>query len=289
MKLLSFLVIWVSCLLSKVLALNTAVPYQLLYFYYGYKIEFASLPAAERMISPTCRHRAKPGTAEGAAVEVAIAAQGLPGICTFGEFVLNVLGKQTGKHYTGTGLTIDPDSSAAKDLPTDKTIKLRMSTRLIRDNEKQLPLKNMIDAVTKQIQTSRSRAAASPDISSKVTALLPKAAGYVRIITQWRLEDMASLKEDEFRAKNTDWVDFIVMDPAVDAFDLDGEKVLFSYKDINIGKTIDAATTFSAEEKDKLKTWSDAYVKLDSVQNHQTIIDTLNDTTTKLNGTPECI
>lgn len=288
MKLLSFLVIWVSCLLSRVLALNTAVPYQLLYFYYGYKIEFASLPAAERMIAPTCRHRAKPGTAEGVAVEAAIAAQGLPGICTFGEFALEVLGKQSAKHYTGTGLTIDPDSSAAKDLPTDKTIKLRMSTKLIRGTVKQPPLKDMLDSVTKQIQTSRSRAAASPDISSKVTALLAKAAGYVRIITQWRLEDMASLKEDAFRDKMSDWVDFIVINE-VDAFDLDGKKVLLSYEDIDMGKTLDAATALSGKDTSALKKWSEEYTASDTVQNHQTIIDTLNDTTTKLNGTPECI
>lgn len=75
----------------------------------------------------------------------------------------------------------------------------------------------------------------------------------------------------------------------VDAFDLDGEKVLSSYEDIDIGKTIDAATTLSAEDKDGLKTWSKDYTDSDTVQNHQTIIDTLNDTTTKLNGTPECI
>jgi hypothetical protein len=124
--------------------------------------------------------------------------------------------------------------------------------------------------------------------SAKVAALLPKAANYVRIITQWRLEDMASIKEAAFRDKMSKWVDFMVMNK-VDAFDLDGEKVLLSYEDIDIGKTIDAATTFSAEDKDGLKTWSKDYTDSNTVQNHQTIIDTLNDATTKLNGTPGCI
>ncbi|KFX89522.1 hypothetical protein V490_06963 [Pseudogymnoascus sp. VKM F-3557] len=286
MKSLSFLVIWVLCLVNEVLALNTAVPYQLLYFYYGYKIEFSSLPAAERKIAVKCTHRAKPGTAEGAAVEAAIAAQGLPGICTFGEFALHVLGKKSGKLYTGTGITIDPDSSAAKDFPTNEANGLRMSTTIL-PGETQRPLKVIIDAVTKQIQISRSRAAASPDVLSKVTALLTKATGYVRIIVQWRLQDMASLKGVDFREKNSKWVEFIVMNK-VDTFDLDGKKVLSSYEDIDIGKTINAGTTLSAEDKEKLETWSKAYTDLDKVQNHQTLIDTLNDTTTKLNGTPEC-
>lgn len=73
------------------------------------------------------------------------------------------------------------------------------------------------------------------------------------------------------------------------AFDLDREKVLLTYKDIDIEKTIGAATTLLAEDKDGLKTWSKDYTDSDTVQNHQNIIDTLNDTTTKLNGTPECI
>ncbi|KFY49142.1 hypothetical protein V495_00698 [Pseudogymnoascus sp. VKM F-4514 (FW-929)] len=286
MKSLSFLVIWVLFLVNEVLALNTAVPYQLLYFYYGYKIEFSSLPAAERKIAVKCIHRAKPGTAEGAAVEAAIAAQGLPGICTFGEFALHVLGKQSGKLYTGTGITIDPDSSAAKDFPTNEENGLRMSTKILSDN-KPRALKDVIDVVTKQIQMSRSRAAASPDVSSKVTALLTKATGYVRIIVHWRLQDMASLKGVEFRKANPDWVKFIVMNK-VDTFDLDGKKVLSSYEDIDIGKTINAGTTLPAEEKDKLEAWSKKYTELNTVQNHQTLIDTLNDTTTKLNGTPEC-
>lgn len=45
----------------------------------------------------------------------------------------------------------------------------------------------------------------------RVAALLPKAADYVRIITQRRLEDMASIKEAAFRDQMSKWVDFMVM------------------------------------------------------------------------------
>ena len=47
-------VLGLCAIASKVLALNEAMPYEMLYFYNVYKMEFAAVPAADRRIATTC-------------------------------------------------------------------------------------------------------------------------------------------------------------------------------------------------------------------------------------------
>lgn len=105
-------------------ALNAAVPYEILYYYYSYKIEYMLLPASLRLIGTGCTH-SKVNGAAGDAVEVAIQVQGLKGICNYDEFVEHVLKDAALPDYnnghrlpmnedsTYFSATIDPDSSVA--------------------------------------------------------------------------------------------------------------------------------------------------------------------------------
>ena len=78
--------------LQSVNALNVAGPYELVYLYYVYKIEYATVPAGSRKIAPGCVHRPYTGNAAAplgvidAANTAAAVAQGVVGICTFKEF-----------------------------------------------------------------------------------------------------------------------------------------------------------------------------------------------------------
>ncbi|OBT89628.1 hypothetical protein VE02_01781 [Pseudogymnoascus sp. 03VT05] len=165
-----------------------------------------------------------------------------------------MIGQKSKPNYTGTGLTIDPDSSVAGDFHETKPLK--MSTKIIRDTVKQKSLKEMVDAVTKQVQISRAKVAASPDILAKVNAILPKAAGYIRIVKEWRLEVMVAVKKTSLQedADAGKWFDSLVMNDNVEVLDLDEKKVILSYADFDVDKTIDAGTGFSAEDKAAFKT-----------------------------------
>jgi hypothetical protein len=129
------IVFWLAVALQGVNALNAANPYEMVYMYYAYKMEWASgVAAADRKIAPGCTHKAYTGipTAPLALIEnanlAAMATQGVSGICTFFDFW-----KYAGTHtwlqmWTGQEIakpnptqppltrTIDPDADRIADV-----------------------------------------------------------------------------------------------------------------------------------------------------------------------------
>lgn len=262
---LGFFFLWVSFLLSEVSAVYTAAPYQLLYLYYAYKIEFTAMPVASRTIAKGCTHERVPGSA----VEAAIVAQSLEGICTFGEFTRHIIGEESLPNYTGTGSTIDPDSSVADDLPQDRT-----APQITYNSKKILPLydnkgvpniqlKPVINGITDAVQLARNTAAKNSDISAKLAPLLTKAIGYARIVAGFRIEDTVQFKKDSFNKFMKQWVKYLEPKIVV-IFDLDGEKFLSTYTDIDTLGTIDNADAnadppLKQSDKDALLKWSNGY------------------------------
>jgi hypothetical protein len=86
------IVFWLSVVLQSVNALNAAGPYELVYLYYAYKMEYATVAAGSRKIAPGCVHTPFAGNAAAplgvidAANTAAAVTQGVVGICTFYEF-----------------------------------------------------------------------------------------------------------------------------------------------------------------------------------------------------------
>ena len=87
------LAFWLSAVLQGVAALNAAQPYEMVYMYTAYKLEFQTVAAGQRKIAPGCTHRPLPPRvtagplydAEQAFLADAATA-GLAGICSFNDF-----------------------------------------------------------------------------------------------------------------------------------------------------------------------------------------------------------
>lgn len=90
------MVFWLSVALQGVDALNAAAPYEMVYLYNAYKMEYLTVPAGSRKIAPGCRHTpytgnpAAPLALIAANTNAASIAQGVVGICTFNEFMQHV-------------------------------------------------------------------------------------------------------------------------------------------------------------------------------------------------------
>ena len=90
------IVFWLSLALQGVNALNAAAPYEMVYLYNAYKMEFLTVAAGSRKIAPGCTHvpytgapQAPLGLINANIVATAIA-EGVEGICTFYEFMDHV-------------------------------------------------------------------------------------------------------------------------------------------------------------------------------------------------------
>ena len=113
-------IFWLSVLFNAVTALNVAAPYEVMFFYSAYKMEFATVAKDSRTLAPGCTHVPKlygdktgtspPAIAETAFVNSAVDA-GIAGICSFDEFLKHI-GSSGWNGYKSSyqrGLTISPD------------------------------------------------------------------------------------------------------------------------------------------------------------------------------------
>src|SRR6266487_3029394 len=108
------LLLGLSVLLSEVWALNDAIPYELLWFYSAYKMDYKTHKAADRTIVRNCVHQ--PPISGAAAIEAAFIQEtvdaGVQGICHFDEFVKHVGGADFDKwRKSAAGWTLNPDVS----------------------------------------------------------------------------------------------------------------------------------------------------------------------------------
>jgi hypothetical protein len=268
-------ILWTSALLGEVHALNNALPFEVLNYYYSYKAEYKLNPSMGRLIGFNCEHK-KDESLAGQAVELAILAQGLEGICTFDEFTRNILIEQRKPLYTvgGTGLTIDPDSSVRTNFPgPDKPQFLYDITELLPTyapaaGEEKLPLEKAIDLVGSAVDRARYSAQANTGALSEVDTMLEKAIGYIKIATQYRIGDQYNPKIKSLGSVKGNAVRLPTIEenkPATTILDIDGtslgtyanKAVPEIYYNIDIKATIaNANPPLTASHKEALLKWS---------------------------------
>lgn len=209
--------------------------YELLYFHHSYKAEFALVPQSKRTIGTGCGHTAG---AAGSAVELAITAQGLQGICTFDEFVRHVLRGMDLDRYTtdSHGNTMDPDSKVSANFGQTNDRAMGYSFKHIfpevdvHDRAESLVIKGVADAV----QKARMATEAGPAVLSRVALMLPKIAGYISITSQYRISGQTEpkLKSLEVKSGADDrWVRYVALSEHK-ILDLDGKTEIASYSDL---------------------------------------------------------
>jgi hypothetical protein len=90
------IVFWLSVALQGVNALNAAAPYEMVYLYNAYKMEFLTVAAGSRKIAPDCTHTPFTGNAASPLgqintnINAAAITKGVVEICTFYEFMQHV-------------------------------------------------------------------------------------------------------------------------------------------------------------------------------------------------------
>ncbi|KFY47136.1 hypothetical protein V494_00157 [Pseudogymnoascus sp. VKM F-4513 (FW-928)] len=261
-----------SIIIGEACAMNVAVPYELLFFYHSYKAEFALLPQSKRTIGPRCGHTAG---AANSAVELAITAQGLQGICTFDEFVRHVLIDLDRYTVDSHGNTIDPDSKVSANFDQANKASMRYIFKHIfpevdlDDADKRAqPL--LIEGLADAIQKARMTTEAGSAVLSRVALMLPKIAGYINIVSQYRISGQTEpkLKSLERLAGGEDklWFRYVALSEHK-ILDLDGKTEIASYSDLDFDKTLanaNAASDLTSKNKRVLKDWSTKYPLSDS-------------------------
>lgn len=90
------IVFWLCVALQGVDALNAAAPYEMVYLYNAYKMEYITVAAGSRKIAPGCTHTPFTGNAASplgqinANINAAAITEGVVGICTLYEFMQHV-------------------------------------------------------------------------------------------------------------------------------------------------------------------------------------------------------
>jgi hypothetical protein len=156
----SFALLWFITIL-EVYANNLAAPFELLWYYSAYKIEWKS-GTHPRALATGCKH--SPATA----FDSAAAAAGLSGICTFDEFVQHV-GQNNEWAGFHSGEPLDPNDKKVKAAfdtfaagPPKRTWRLNLAALLpdhpgvVQGNK--APLGPAIDTTLSIIQRSRDAA-----------------------------------------------------------------------------------------------------------------------------------
>ncbi|KAI9729524.1 MAG: hypothetical protein M1818_008497 [Claussenomyces sp. TS43310] len=188
----SHLLIWLTLCLET-FALNAAAPFELLYFYSAYKIEWTSLDSSGRTIATGCRHSPNNFPAGESAYAAAATAAGVKGICTFDEFVKYVGRTQSFIRYRYTAATITPDPATIK-VKFQQTFgvypalaydpaKLLPTWASVRANT---PLTPIIKQITNAVQTARE---VVTDANALVATEVANSKSYLQIIQQLRLKD----------------------------------------------------------------------------------------------------
>lgn len=114
------IIFWLFLLLEDACASDAALPYELLWFYGAYKMEFKTRPLDTRDMARGCVHvplKVGAGLAAEQAFIATTEEQGVEGICAFDEFVRHIGGPQFEKWYSsvkGWSLTPDPADAAIK-------------------------------------------------------------------------------------------------------------------------------------------------------------------------------
>lgn len=273
-----------SVFLNEVHALNAAVPYELLYFYHSYKLEFTLLPASSRTMGKACKHKAVATTA-GNAVEAAITSQGLTGICTFDEFVKHVLKATDVMRYTSgsTGLTIDPDNRVAtnfpvKGVPIEYNVHRVVVNYRVGTTKPTVSMPGLFDLVADRVQSARVYTETSDPTLAKVPLMLTKATTYLKAVAALRINDQLKFKLGAFKAipSSASWSNFIAT-PTKSVLGLDGKPIV-TYNDLDVQLTIDnAGDEISDSTRTSIQNWSQNYPGPDvKAGKHLRIINAVN-------------
>jgi hypothetical protein len=193
----SILIVWLVATLGA-FANNSAAPFELLWYYTAYKIEWRS-GLTPRTLATTCHH------APEATFDTAAAAAGLAGICTFDEFVQHCgqNGDWAGFH---SGEPLDPNDKNVKSTfdtyskgPPKRNWRLNLAALLpnhpIVHTGNSAPLGPAIDATLGVIQDAREHAPGDSHIDDWVT----KGAAYATTATQYREQEQSKRTRKFFR------------------------------------------------------------------------------------------
>ena len=192
----SLLLVWLTAVLG-VSALNAAVPFQLLWYYTAYKIEWRS-GISPRNIATGCHH------APSAAFDAVASAAGVSGICTFDEFVHHLDDKAEIKTFT-TGEPLDPNDQAVRQawndyLSTRKNLRWQGSlSRLISETHPAVAGKAGLTPVISELLgcVQDARDYASDD--RLIDGWLKKSIAYLKATSQIRMADQAPHLKDWFQ------------------------------------------------------------------------------------------
>ncbi|KAL5352975.1 hypothetical protein ACLOAV_002924 [Pseudogymnoascus australis] len=277
--------LWMIFLSIEVNANDLAFPFEMLFFYYSYKAEFTALPQGSRTIGKGCQH-----VTAGADIEASMVAQGVAGICTFNEFVKEVLNKKHLSFYTHdgndalidypSGRTIDPDHNVVGNFARKTNWLYNTAALLDKYRGKPPPAQaTVFRDITDNIQTAR-RNAVTP---SKLTSSLASIVAYTKVATQYRIGAQALLQVAPLRLFPK-WSPYIHI-PTADILGPDGSKI-GDYQFFDSTKTIDAAgDTVSEQDKTDLKDWSINYPASDQPTiNHMSVIYGGQDTITRVSS-----
>lgn len=191
----SLLVAWLTAVLS-VFALNDAVPFELLWYYTAYKIEWRS-GISPRNIATGCRH------APSAAFDAAASAAGVSGICTFDEFVKHLDSKDLFKDFA-TGAPLDPKDQTVRQawtkfLSTRENIRWQGSlSRLISETNPSVAGKAGLTPVIVELLGCVQDARDYAGDDHLIDVWLKKSTAYLKATSQIRMVDQAPHLKDWF-------------------------------------------------------------------------------------------
>jgi hypothetical protein len=194
----SLLLVWLTAVLG-IFALNDAAPFELLWYYTAYKIEWRS-GISPRSIATGCHH------APSTAFDATASAAGVSGICTFDEFVKHLDDKAMFKNFV-TGEPLDPKDEAVRQAWTNyldthgnprwqgSLSKLIPETNPTVAGKGPKPLAPVLGEILGYVQDARDHAGDD----HLIDGWLQKSIAYLKATSQIRTADQASHLKDWFQ------------------------------------------------------------------------------------------
>ncbi|KAK3676824.1 hypothetical protein LTR78_003028 [Recurvomyces mirabilis] len=192
----AILLLWLTAALGA-FALKEAAPFEVLWYYQAYKIEWKSVDSSKRQIAGGCTHK----SGVDLAFDDAAAAAGVAGICTIDEFTQYLGGKTYKNKFTsGEGLEPNDQKFQAYFMKLQDSAKkfewrVVMPRLLPKTNplvtlsttpgERDKPLAPVIDQLKAWVQGYRDLAPSDSVIQGWVDKSIP----YLKAATQYRIRD----------------------------------------------------------------------------------------------------
>jgi hypothetical protein len=219
----SLVLVWLAAAVG-VFANNNAAPFELLWYYTAYKIDFKS---GRKTLASGCKpHR------HDASFDTAAAAAGVQGICTFDEFVQHVAQNDRWENFH-TDQPLDPDEKMVKTLfdayagkypatavtPEEPGKQWRLNMANLLPHNTHIgtgptdPLGPALQEVLKTIQASRSLAPGDTTIQGWVD----KGASFASIATQYRQKDQNTVTRKWFRRSTLETIKWFAGEAAFES------------------------------------------------------------------------